>query len=67
MTSKEAIVFYENEAKKAEIRSGCARSKSEEKFHKAKAKKFRGMAATIKKLFCRSYHTAAVNFDEDNK
>ena len=65
MTSKEAIQYYESEAQKEEIRSECARSKSEEKRHKAKAARLAQIAARMKQLFCRSYHTAALTFEND--
>lgn len=65
MTPEEAIKDYETEARKEEIRSECARSKSEEKRHKAKAARLAQIAARMKKLFCRSYHTAALTFEND--
>lgn len=65
MTPEEAIKEYETEARKEEIRSECTDDKAFKALHKAKARKLRRIADTIRKLFCRSYHKAAFIFEDD--
>lgn len=65
MTPEEAIKDYETEARKEEIRSKSALSKTEKAQRKEKAKELSRVAATIRKLFGKKYHKAVKVFDDD--
>ena len=58
MSTEAAIKYYEDEAKKSEIRSMCDTDPIIKAGHKKRASHFKTMAETIRSLWGKKYHKA---------